>query len=119
MKIAELAVRNPQITLVGLALMVALGANAFASIPRSEDPSFPIPTYVVIAVHDDGVGMEPGMLGKIFEPFFTTKRTGNGSGLGLTIVQGTADRAGGFVSVESECGHGTTFRVYLPRVAAA
>lgn len=50
MRIAELAVRNPQITLVGLALMAALGANAFMSIPRAEDPSFPIPTYVVVAV---------------------------------------------------------------------
>lgn len=50
MKLAELAVRNPQITLVGLALMTALGANAFGAIPRSEDPSFPIPTYIVVAV---------------------------------------------------------------------
>lgn len=50
MKIARLSVQNPQITLVGLALMAALGANAFGAIPRAEDPSFPIPTFVVVAV---------------------------------------------------------------------
>ena len=83
------------------------------------DGTVPPGAYVVIAVNDHGVGIEPELLAKIFQPFFTTKGTGAGSGLGLTVVQGTADRAGGFVHVESEPGRGTTFRVYLPRVAAA
>ena len=83
------------------------------------DGRVPPGIYVVLVVLDEGIGMEAAMLGKIFEPFYTTKAAGNGSGLGLTIVQGTADRAGGFVHVESERGRGASFRVYLPRVAAA
>jgi two-component system cell cycle sensor histidine kinase/response regulator CckA len=82
------------------------------------DGTVPPGAYVVIEVSDHGVGIEPQLLEKIFQPFFTTKGVGSGTGLGLTVVQGTADRAGGFVHVESEPGRGTKFRVYLPRVAA-
>ena len=82
------------------------------------DGTVPPGAYVVIEVSDQGVGIEPQLLEKIFQPFFTTKSVGSGTGLGLTVVQGTADRAGGFVHVESELHRGTKFRVYLPRVAA-
>lgn len=69
--------------------------------------------YVVLSVHDTGVGMSPETLRQIFDPFFTTKNHA-GTGLGLTTVRDVARSAGGFVRVESEPGHGTCFRVYLP-----
>jgi signal transduction histidine kinase len=56
---------------------------------------------------------------RIFEPFFTTKPREHGSGIGLAVVYGVVERAGGFVHVDSKLGRGTRIRVYLPRVAAA
>ena len=75
--------------------------------------------YVVVEVADDGIGMDATTRARIFEPFFTTKPKERGSGVGLAVVYGAAQRAGGFVHVESELGRGTRMRVYLPRVAAA
>ena len=70
--------------------------------------------YVAISVSDTGVGMAPEIVARAFDPFFTTKPVGEGSGLGLSMVYGFARQSGGFATIESEEGDGTTVRLYLP-----
>lgn len=69
---------------------------------------------VCIRISDDGCGIAPQLLAKIFDPFFTTKEIGKGTGLGLSVVYGIIRDHRGSIEVESERGHGTTFRIYLP-----
>lgn len=70
--------------------------------------------YIQMTVSDTGVGIPADILDKIFDPYFTSKAMGEGIGLGLSMVQGIAEKSRGIIVVEGRIGEGTTFRVYLP-----
>ncbi len=80
--------------------------------------SIPAGTYVMVAVEDDGVGMDAAVQERIFEPFFTTKSIGKGTGLGLSMVLGFMQQSGGFITLRSELSVGTRIELYFPQVAA-
>lgn len=75
--------------------------------------------YIRLTVGDTGHGMERNIRERIFDPYFTTKKTGEGTGMGLSVVQGITKNLGGAISVYSEPGQGTTFHIFLPKVGGA
>ncbi len=96
---------------------LTIAVRAVAELPGpTAHPESPY-GYIAVSVEDTGVGIPQDRLGRIFEPFFTTKEVGQGTGLGLSQVFGFAKQSGGEVMVASEIGKGSTFTLYLPRVA--
>jgi PAS domain S-box-containing protein len=100
----------------GGTLTVTTGVTVADAHTSSRFSSIKPGPFVVIRITDTGYGIEEEVQNRIFEPFFTTKESG--TGLGLSVVYGVVQNHGGFIDLESEVGHGTTFSVYLPRIMA-
>ncbi len=113
--LANLAI-NARDAVTGVGSITILTANATLDAPGAAAiPDATPGDYVRLSVMDDGSGMPPEVLAHIFEPFYTTKPVGRGTGLGLSSVYGSLRQNGGFLTVASEPGRGSTFTLYLPR----
>jgi nitrogen-specific signal transduction histidine kinase/CheY-like chemotaxis protein len=112
--IVNLAVNARDAMPKGGALTLTTGSETVDEHTLAARPELVPGTYSVLAVTDTGSGIPPEVMARIFEPFFTTKQPGKGTGLGLATVYGVLKQLGGYVSVESTVGKGTTFKIHLP-----
>ena len=100
-------------------ISIATENATFADAFCAEHAGFAPGNFAVLSVSDTGSGMDAETLAHIFEPFFTTKGVGAGTGLGLATVYGIVKQNRGFITVDSQPGHGTIFKIHLPRHAGA
>ena len=98
----------------GGSLIISTGYETIDATVNRLHPNLESGRYVSLSVTDTGLGMTDDVKARIFEPFFTTKGPGEGTGLGLAMIYGIVDAAGGHVAVESTPGRGSTFTLYLP-----
>jgi len=112
----NLAVNARDAMLHGGQLTLRMSQRAVGEVEAKENLGVTPGNFIVIAVSDTGTGIAPENIDKIFDPFFTTKPRGQGTGLGLSTVQGIVRSSGGFIKVRSELGHGTEFQVHFPAV---
>jgi two-component system, cell cycle sensor histidine kinase and response regulator CckA len=113
--IMNLAV-NAQDAMPGGGTLILATRNVVVSREEAqESPSVPAGDYAELTVRDSGIGMDEITRSRVFEPFFTTKPPPEGTGLGLSMVYGIVRQCGGFITVDSAPGEGTTFRILLPR----
>jgi PAS domain S-box-containing protein len=97
-------------------LTIETGKKSFDEEYCKEHSGFIPGDFVLLAVSDNGCGMDKGTLDNLFEPFFTTKEVGKGTGLGLATIYGICKQNNGFINVYSEPDQGSTFKIYLPRL---